>query len=156
MPLEIIIADSSSIIILYETALLHLLPSLYNRITITKQVEKEIKIAVPEWMKVEEPSNKKLVSDLLKELDEGEASSIALAVEHINSLLIIDEKDGRKIAASFNIQIIGTLGILLQAKRSNLIPSFKDCLDKIVSKGFRVSPLLIEKFLNESGESSKD
>jgi uncharacterized protein len=117
MPSEIIIADSSSIIILHETALLHHLPSLYNRITITKQVEKEIKNAVPEWMKVEEPSNKKLVNDLLKELDEGEASSIALAVEHKNSLLIIDEKDGRKIAAS---QII-TLGILLQAKRKNLI-----------------------------------
>jgi uncharacterized protein len=152
---EIIIADSSSIIILHETALLHLLPSLYSRITITKQVEKEIQIAIPEWMKVEEPSNKKLVNDLLRKLDEGEASSIALAVEHKNSLLIIDEKDGRKIAASFNIQIIGTLGILLQAKRKNLISSFKDCLNKIVSKGFRVSPLLIEKFLNESGESNQ-
>jgi uncharacterized protein len=155
MPPEIIIADSSSIIILYETELLHLLPLLYNRITITKQVEKEIKIAVPEWMKVQNPSNGKLVTDLLKELDEGEASSIALAVEHKNSLLIIDEKDGRKIAASFNIQIIGTLGILLQAKRKNLIPSFKECLDQIVTKGFRVSPQLIGKFLSESGESNK-
>lgn len=33
MPPEIIIADSSSIIILYETELLQLLPSLYNQVT---------------------------------------------------------------------------------------------------------------------------
>lgn len=153
MPPEIIIADSSSIIILYETELLQLLPSLFNRITITKQVEKEIRIAVPEWMKVQEPSNQKLVNDLLKELDEGEASSIALAVEHKDSLLIIDEKDGRKIAASLHIQIIGTLGILLHAKRKNLVPSFKACLDKIIAKGFRISPQLIAEFMEDSGET---
>lgn len=116
MPPEIIIADSSSIIILYETDLLHLLHSLFHRVTITKEVENEIKIVLPEWVKVEDPSNKKLVMDLLKELDAGEASSIALAVEYKNSLLIIDEKDGRKVAASLHIQIIGTLGILFRQK----------------------------------------
>lgn len=152
MPPEIIIADSSSIIILYETDLLHLLHSLFNRMTITKEVENEVKIVLPEWVKVEDLSNKKLVMDLLKELDAGEASSIALAVEYKNSLLIIDEKDDRKVAASLHIQIIGTLGILLQAKRKNLIQSFEESVNKIITKGFRVSPQLLGQFIKESGE----
>ena len=116
-PFEIIIADASSIIVLYETDLLHLLQKLYTTVTITTKVAQEIKITIPKWVKILEPSNKQIFSMLLKNLDEGEASSIALAFEHKNSLLIIDEKDGRKMATSLNIQIIGTLAVLLEAKQ---------------------------------------
>ena len=149
---EIIIADSSSIIVLHETDLLYLLYEIYSQITITPQVAGEIKISLPDWMKINAPSDQQVVSRLLKELDEGEASSIALALEHNNSLLVIDEKDGRKVAMSLNIPIIGTLAVLLEAKQKKLIYSFKECLDKLLHKGFRVSPQLIEKFLRESGE----
>lgn len=126
-PFEIIIADASNIIILYETDLLHLLQKIYTTVTITAKVAQEIKIPVPEWMKIIEPSDKKLLSMLLNSLDEGEASSITLAFEHKNSLLIIDEKDSRKMAASLNIPIIGTLAVLFEAKQKNFIFSFKDC-----------------------------
>jgi predicted nucleic acid-binding protein len=151
-PFEIIIADSSSIIILYETDLLYLLQKIYSEVTITPQVAQEIKITLPAWMKVKTPSDQKVVAELLKNLDEGEASSIALALEHKNCLLIIDEKDGRKIAASFNIPIIGTLAVLLEAKQRKFVESFTKCLDQLLNKGFRVSPQLIDKFLKESGD----
>jgi predicted nucleic acid-binding protein len=149
---EIIIADSSTIIVLYETDLLYLLHEIYTEVTITPQVAQEIKITLPGWMKINAPSDEQMVSTLLKDLDEGEASSIALALEHKNSLLIIDEKDGRKVPISLNIPIIGTLAILFEAKQKKLVSSFKECLNKLLNKGFRVSPQLIEKFLTESGE----
>ena len=116
-PFEIIIADASSIIVLYESHLLNLLHKIYFQVTVTPQVAQEIKIPLPDWMKINAPSDNQIFSTLLKDLDEGEASSIALALEHKNSLLIIDEKDGRKIAASLNLQIIGTLAVLLEAKQ---------------------------------------
>jgi predicted nucleic acid-binding protein len=50
-------------------------------------------------------------------MDKGEASSIALAIELQNSTLIIDEIKGRRIAKSYNIDIIGTIGILLIADK---------------------------------------
>ena len=149
---EIIIANSSSVIVLHETDLLYLLQQIYSEVTITPQVAQEIKITLPGWMKINAPSDEQMVSTLLKDLDEGEASSIALALEHKNSLLIIDEKDGRKVAISLNIPIIGTLAVLLEAKQKRLVSSFKECLNKLLNKGFRVSPQLIEKFLKESGE----
>lgn len=149
---EIIIADSSSIIVLHETNLLHLLHKIYSQVTITPQVAQEIKITLPDWMKITAPSDQQALLRLLKDFDEGEASSIALALEHKNSLLIIDEKDGRKIASSLNIPIIGTLAVLLEAKQKNFVESFKECLNKLVNKGFRISPQLAEKFLKESGE----
>ena len=145
-PFEIIIADASSIIVLYETDLLHLLQKIYTTVTITTKVAQEIKITIPKWVKVVEPSDKQILSMLLKNLDEGEASSIALAFEHKNSLLIIDEKDGRKMATSLNIQIIGTLAVLLEAKQKNFIVSFKECLNKMLNKGSRVSPQLLKNF----------
>jgi uncharacterized protein len=149
---EIIIADASSLIVLYETDLLDLLQKIYFSVTITKHVAKEIKFEVPDWVKIADASDTQILSLLLTRLDEGEASSIALAIEHKNSLLIIDEKDGRKIAASFHIQIIGTLAVLLQAKRMGFIQSFKECLYRLTDKGFRVSQKLIEAFLRETGE----
>ncbi len=150
---EIIIADASCIIILYETRLLELLEKLYFTVTITSPVAKEIKITPPSWMKIADPSDSKLFSKLLAELDAGEASSIALAAEHENSLLIIDEKDGRKIAAELQIQIIGTLAVLFEAKQRGILPSFKAAVFKLTEKGFRASPQLIQKFLNQSGEN---
>ena len=137
---------------MHETDLLYLLQQIYSEVTITPQVAQEIKITLPGWMKINAPSDEQMVSTLLKDLDEGEASSIALALEHKNSLLIIDEKDGRKVAISLNIPIIGTLAVLLEAKQKRLVGSFKECLNKLLNKGFRVSPQLIEKFLIESGE----
>jgi predicted nucleic acid-binding protein len=51
-------------------------------------------------------------------LDSGEASSIAFALSLENSLLIIDEVKGRKVATENGLEIIGTLGLLLLVKKS--------------------------------------
>ena len=63
---EIIIADSSSIIVLHETDLLHLLHEIYLQVTITPQVADEIRIALPDWMKISAPSDQQMVSTLLR------------------------------------------------------------------------------------------
>jgi predicted nucleic acid-binding protein len=80
-------------------------------------------------------------------LDKGEASSIALCIETEKSLLIIDEKKGRRIAQELKLKIIGTLGIILQAKERNLVNSITDVLIKLENADFRLSPSLKAKIL---------
>lgn len=66
-----------------------------------------------------------LVRTLSKELDTGEAEAIALAVELKADRLLIDERLGRSAALRLGLKITGVLGILVAAKRNNLIQEVK-------------------------------
>jgi len=92
MPEKVIIADTSCLIALKDIDDLQLLNLVYDKITITPEIEDEFGESLPEWIIVEEVSDKKKISLLELELDKGESSAIALAIEKDDSLLIIDEK----------------------------------------------------------------
>ena len=74
-----------------------------------------------------------------EKLDKGEASSIAVALELENSTLIIDELNGRKIAQTLNINIIGTIGIIVLAKQKGIISDHTFVIDKLKVHGFYIS-----------------
>jgi predicted nucleic acid-binding protein len=95
--------------------------------------------------------DKEKQQELEKRLDRGESSSIALAIEIDNSTLIIDEIKGRKIAQSFNIDIIGTIGIILLADKNGLISDVIGTILRLVNKGFRLSDKLIDKIIEKYG-----
>lgn len=145
---RIIIADTSCLIALTNIEKLHLLKSLYNNIIITKDVYEEFGSRLPEWIIVRESENKPKQGELEKILDKGEASSIALAIELENSILIIDENKGRNVAKSFNIEVIGTIGIILLAHKKGIITDVTGTILRLVNNGFRLSEDLINKILS--------
>jgi predicted nucleic acid-binding protein len=65
--------------------------------------------------------------------------------------LIIDEIKGRKIAQSFNIDIIGTIGIIFLADKKGLISDVTSIILQLVNKGFRLSDKLINKIIENYG-----
>ena len=85
-------------------------------------------------------------------LDKGEASAIALAIELDNYLLIIDDLKGRKFAHQLGLTIIGTIGVLVDAKLAGIIPSIKPILSKIKSTNFRITEQLELLILKLAGE----
>ncbi len=103
---------------------------------------------MPEWVKIKEVQNKVQQNALNLILDKGESSSIALSLETDHSLLIIDEKKGRRIAQELELKIIGTLGIVLEAKERGLINSIEDLLAKLENADFRISQSLKAKILS--------
>lgn len=156
----IIVSDTSSISNLFQVGLADVLHNLFGEITITPAVRREL-FAVPEqeseieqldWIRVQAPQNQKLVFDLLEELDLGESESIALAVEENARYLIIDESKGRAIAESYGVRIVGTLGVLIQAKQKGMIPSVKEYIEKLIEIGFRLDKKLIRQVLQNLGE----
>lgn len=147
-----VISDTSCLIALSNIDLLHILKDLYQEVIITKEVKHEFGERLPEWIKVSDVKNQKQQAELEKQLDKGEASSIALALELKNSVLIIDEVKGRKIAKSFKLNIIGTIGVLLLAKKKGFITDVIGIILKMVNKGFRLSDKLIDRLINKYGK----
>ena len=144
---EIVIADASCLIVLQNIQELPLLQKLFGEVFITQEVGEEFGVDLPEWITVKEIQNKVQQSALSLILDKGEASSIALSLETENCLLIIDEKKGRRIAQELNLKIIGTLGVILQAKERGLINSIENLLAKLENADFRISQSLKAKIL---------
>jgi predicted nucleic acid-binding protein len=66
---------------------------------------------------------------------------------------LIDERKGRKIAESYNIKIIGTLGLLLLAKQKGLLKSVKSCLELLQQSTIRIAPELYKITLQRAGEN---
>ena len=142
---KIIISDTSCLIALSKIGLLNLLKDLYEEIIITQEVKEEFGNKLPDWIIILKVKNIAKQADIAKKLDKGEASSIALALEIENSILIIDEIKGRNIAKSLNLEIIGTIGILLLAEKKGLVKDVMSLIFKLVNEGFRISDSLIDK-----------
>ena len=148
----IIIADTSCLIGLKNIGQLNLLRSVFGKIVITPEVSVEYEEAIPEWFQIQAVADAKKQEILELELDKGEASSIALALEMHLAMLIIDEKKGRTIAKGLGIPILGTLGILLKAKEMGLLPLIRTEIEKLENKGFRISDMLKKKILERANE----
>lgn len=142
-----IISDTSCLIALERIGKLEVLKLLFERVLITEEVRLEFGQEIPDWIAVVKNQNTAKFFEFQKVLDPGEASSIAFALSLENSLLIIDEVKGRKVATENGLEIIGTLGLLLLAKKSGLVEDLEQVLKDLNKNGFRVSKKLIDILL---------
>ena len=92
------------------------------------------------------------MSDLLFDLDKGEAEVILLAKEMSADLVIMDEELGRKYAKLAGLTMTGTLGLLLKAKEQKLIENIKPLLFELRHKGVWISPQIINKITSITNE----
>jgi predicted nucleic acid-binding protein len=67
--------------------------------------------------------------------------------------VILDDRPARRVAADLGLPLIGTLGILVMAKREGLIPAIRPDVDALVNSGFFVSADLYRDLLREENES---
>ena len=97
--------------------------------------------------------NKALISVLQQDLDQGEAEAIALMLEQPSATLLLDEKKVRQVARRMNLPILGTLGLLIWAKRQGVIVNLQEQLDALrtVAK-FRLSQQVYDEALRQVGE----
>lgn len=141
----IVIADASCLITLENIDEADILPKLYKEIYVTPEVAAEVGVALPDWALLRESSDRTLIERLTADLELGEATSIALALEISDCLLIIDEKKGRRIAKDLGIKITGTFGIIMQAFEMQLIADPGSVVERLENVGFRISQNLKEK-----------
>ncbi|MEL7006469.1 MAG: UPF0175 family protein [Bacteroidota bacterium] len=140
----IIVSDTSAITNLWQVNQLALLPELFGTITIPPAVQRELYV-IPEqakafaelsWLVVKSPTNQMLILQLESSLDLGEAEAIALALEFGADYLLMDEYMGRKIAAKYDLQLVGVLGILILAKKKKIISFMRPIIQDLRDVGF--------------------
>ncbi len=148
-----IISDTSCLILLEKIGELELLHKVFGEILITQDVADEYGLTLPNWISIQNPTNRKYQKILEASVDRGEASAIALAVELTDCLLIIDDLKGRNLAETLGIKITGTFGLILEAKLSGKIDSVKPLLAKIKQTDFHFSADIEKKILAKANET---
>jgi len=161
----IIVSDSSPLMALSVIGKLHLLQKRFGKVTIPEAVRTKIAvdgrdkkgtddILKADWIKTESVQNLLLAKSLEKDIDYGESEAIALAVEMNADIILLDDKLARNMASGFGLKILGTVGILIWAKRAGLIDLLGTELDTLLTKAnFRLSQDLIRMALREVGEN---
>ena len=131
-----------------------ILQRLFSEITITPEVAREYGRKIPAWIQILPASGNSKTRPEIRNLDPGEASSIALALDLENPLLIIDEKKGRRVAERLEIEMIGTVGVLIRAKNAGLIEEPQTLLSRLESVNFRLDENLRSMLTDVSERSS--
>jgi len=150
---RIVISDTSCLIVLHKIGELDLLQKVYGEVTTTPEIAQEFSETLPIWVKIEIVKDKKYQDFLETQVDWGEASAIALAKEHNNSLLILDDQKARKLATSLNLTFTGTLGIINKAKQVGAIPLIKPIIEKLLATNFRISEKVVADLLIRNNEA---
>ena len=91
-----------------------------------------VREAIPAgWLGSEPVEDPVRVALLERDLDRGEAEAIALALQKHADWLLLDEREGRRVAKSLGLQVTGVLGILLRARLKGQVPSFREAMDQL-------------------------
>lgn len=158
---KIIIADAGPLIAFVRLHQLSLLPQIFDHVFVTDIVFTECagRSDFPESVLVQEAIARKQLelctapdfSAYAQKIDVGEASSIAVAIEYGCGVLM-DDKAGRRMAANAGVPVIGTVGVLVLAKRKGLISLVEPQLEKLSASGYFLSEEIIAAALAASGE----
>lgn len=149
---NIIITDTSCFITLEKIGAFEILHQVFKNIVTTPEIEQEFGSKLPDWIEIRSVKDISLQEVFKETVDPGEASAIALAMETSNSILIIDDLKGRKLASRMALTFMGTLGLLVKAKEYGVILTIKPYIEKIQATDFRVSPALVNLVLERAGE----
>lgn len=160
----IVVSNTSPITNLAAIGQLELLRRLYREIYVPLAVIDELhaegrswpgtaEVDSADWVRRQKVANVDLVRALSVALGQGESEAIALAIELGADLVILDDSDGRKVAAGFHLKIIGVVGVLLEAKAAGAIDSLKPHLGRLKREaGFFLSPKVEQQALRLAGE----
>jgi predicted nucleic acid-binding protein len=159
------VADSSLLIALSAIGQLELLPQRFSGgVIVPHAVWREVvetgrgrtgaaEVASVSWITVCGVQDKNLVSLLRSELDEGEAEAVALCREQGAEVVLLDEKAARRVARRLGLAVLGTVGVLIWAKRAGLVASLRQELDALHTRGgFHLGESVYEEALRVAGE----
>jgi predicted nucleic acid-binding protein len=143
--MSVVVSDTSPINYLIRVEKIDLLQQLFGEVLIPPAVLQELKhpgaplavrewaLSIPPWARVLAPA----VVDPALDLGPGETEAIALAKEIGDTLLLIDERKGRRAAVANGLRTAGTLNILEEAAARGLL-DFEQTIARLRATNFRV------------------
>ena len=158
-----VVCNAGPLIALAGVAQLPLLRALYRHILVPEPVIEEIvrsgagragaiEIGSAQWLEVVPPSPEPDAL-LAAELGTGESAVLRVAARLRAPLVLIDERRARRIATQvYGLKVRGTAGVLVEAKRTGLVPAIRPVLEAMVQRGYYLSGHLVETACHAAGE----
>ncbi len=103
------------------------------------------------WLQVRTVRNRTLLP-LVTHLGDGEKEVLALGRELSDALLLLDDRDARRHAHALELEISGTLGVLLLAKERGILDAVRPVLDRLQALRFRLDASTRQSVLELAGE----
>lgn len=158
-----VVCNTSPIFYLHRLDQLELLRQLFGTIAIPQAVVRELDegrargyeapdVSLFPWLEVHQVE---VNTELWRlGLGAGETEAIALGQLKAARVILLDDGEARRAALGFGLPVIGTVGVLIKAVRSELLPSLAPALDALLEAGFRLSDLVKRQALESVGEAS--
>jgi predicted nucleic acid-binding protein len=156
----LVVADTSALVALAACDALSLLDQLFQDVRVPTAVLRECTVpGKPEAERLQGYLRGRVVEVVLKEfviavagLGEGELEAMALYKRLHADFLLVDDHRARKVARLNGIEVVGSLGILLRAKESGLVPKIRPLLAAIQAAGVHYSEHLVDEALRLADE----
>jgi len=156
----IVIADSSALVALSICDGLPLLDRLFGEVKVPQAVYDEVCIAnkaespvLKAYLEGKVCTTSTITIEKSNGLGKGELAAISLYKQLSADLLLIDDARAKKVAYLNNLEVMGSLGVLLLAKKKGLIATIKPSLTLLRCSDIFVSEHLLEQMLVIAGES---
>lgn len=153
------VSNTSPLVLLDKAGHLWILGKLFEKVSIPPAVDAEWLrpggYVVPQWLTVEtlSPDTISVAQDLYQKIDKGEAEAIALFSSMKADFLLIDDLNGSRQAKAMGLPVVGTLGILIAAKRKGIIPEITTVLEILKQHRFYASDEVLKRALILAGET---
>jgi predicted nucleic acid-binding protein len=156
---RLVIADTGPVNYLIQIGQIELLPRLFETIALPRAVARELSdplapplvrrwiSAPPDWLEIHDTAGLPYAPGL----DDGETAAIALAEFLHADLLLLDEREGVRVAQRKGLRVTGTLGVLDLAAERGLV-DFKQAIRALENTTFRRPHALLETLLAKHKE----
>lgn len=160
---DIFVLNASPVILLGKAGLLRLLGPLANMWIVPEGVVTEVekKNSIRPYI-VELESSSSVLSENISQIDplvaawdlgQGESEVLTLARQKgAKAKVVLDDLQARKCAKILDIGLVGSVGLLVMAKRFGLIDAVKPEMSKLTEVGLRIDPDLLTKVYHRIGE----
>jgi predicted nucleic acid-binding protein len=143
----VVVSDSSPLILYSRIHRLDLLQAVFRDVLVPPAVDAEVvasgtnragaaEVQAAAWIQLRSLANPRSVSALLSRLDDGEAEAIILAIELGGGVpLLLDDLAGRRLARDRGLRVLGSPGMLVEAKTAGVILQVRPVLDELRTAG---------------------
>lgn len=144
------VSNTSPLIVLGKAGMEDILRSSFDSIAVPEEVAEELG-QVPAFVSVLRVTDRRLVAELQRETDRGEAAAVALASER-RATVVLDDLKGRRAARRLGLPLVGTLGLVLKAKSAGRIESARDVIHRLREAGLYLDDHIVGEALRSARE----
>ena len=160
------ISNTSPLVYLYRVHAFDWFPKIFPSVWVPTAVVRELEegerrgFDVPKvhglsWLRRVDPRS--IPSEWLTlDLGPGELSALALALEHNDRIILLDDGLARRIAGAAGLTVWGTLKVLLEGKSHGLVERIAPLLGQLKEAGMWLSDDIARRILALAGETTHD